>query len=197
MTALVVAKYGALAPLVSSVGSLVAAAAAIGLAWRGRARWEPSEEDVAAGPQRVGGLVAAIAIALLWATANDSGSDPLLVGLAIALTTVAVLALLAYSYVISTQTYEVVVVQSRNADPKTQKIIGGFALTPNAKKVAAERTVTTQEILRGSQYDVDRIWTRPSRAFAKLVFVACYLALTVSGTVAIACAAMLIAHTAD
>jgi hypothetical protein len=190
-------KYGALAPLVSTVGCLVAAAGAIGLAWRGRARWEPSEEDVATGPQKVGGLVAAVAIAVLWASANNSDSDGLLVRLAISLAALAVGALLAYSFVISTQTYEVVIVPARGADPVTRKVIGGFKLTKNAKRVAADRPLTTQDILAGNQYDVDRVWTRSSLALAKVIFVACYLALTVSGTIAIASAAMLIAHTAD
>jgi hypothetical protein len=75
----------------------------------------------------------------------------------------------------------------------SRKIIGGFVLTAQAKKKMRNAEVpTVQQFFEGSAYDVDRLWSRFSRSSAKLLFVVCYLALTISGTVALASAALLI-----
>jgi hypothetical protein len=52
--------------IVADAGALIAAAGAILVSWKGRARWEPWEEDVPKGPQQVAGLVTAVAIGVLW-----------------------------------------------------------------------------------------------------------------------------------
>lgn len=185
--------YGVLQPVVSDAGSLVAATVAIASTWRGRAKWEPSEEDVSAGPQRVGGLVAAILIAVLWFQTNGSSKGHrFLIPLVIILAIVCVASLCLYSFLIAMQTYEKQRVLP-NGTLRKQKVIGGFALTRRAKSTMAEREdLTIQDLFEGSAYDVDRVWTRQSRAIAKLLFVLCYLGLTVSGTVALAGAAILV-----
>ena len=76
--------------------------------------------SVAAGPQKVGALLAAVAIAVLWATANGSRVRSVSASLAIALASVAVVALLAYSFVISTLTYEVVEFTGQSGFPQAK-----------------------------------------------------------------------------
>jgi len=128
------------------------------------------------------------------AQANDPTHDGFLVKLTIALAVGCLLFLCVYSFVIATQTYERVVIPGPGKPPENRKIIGGFVLTDEAKEVQKKERVPIQEVLMGATYDVDRVWTRPSRALARIVFLLCYLGLTVSGTVAIAGAAMLIGH---
>ncbi len=176
--------FGPLAGLVGTVGSIIAAVGAIALTWRGRSRWEPSETDVASGPQRVGGLVNAVLIAVLWVLTRPAGSPPALPALAVALAIVTVAALLAYGFVTATQTYE---------DAKRRrKVIGGFQLTREAKREIRKQKLTVQQYFSGVAYDPDEVWPRSSRALAKLAFVLLYLLLVVSGTVAVAAAAILI-----
>lgn len=184
-------NYGALQPVVSDAGSIIAAGGAIALAWRGRFNWEPSEQDVSGGPQKVGGLVAAILIVILWVSAHGSPRSQFLVPLVVGTAAICVVALCAYSFLIGLQTYTRIGVVDGHA--QNQKIIGGFALTAQARKILNERSdLTVQGLFEGSAYDVDRVWTRPSRAAAKVLFVVCYLSLAISGTVALAAAAILI-----
>ncbi len=176
--------FGPLTGLVGTVGSIFAAGIAIALTWRGRARWEPSETDIAKGPERVGGLVTAVLIVILFVVTRPQGSVGLLPVLAIFLLLVCVASLLAYSYITGTNTYD---------DAKRdRKIIGGFKLTPRAKREMRAQKLTEQRFFGTVEYDPDEVWPRSSRSLAKLVFVALYLLLVVSGTVAIAAAAILI-----
>jgi hypothetical protein len=189
-------QYGVLQSLVSTAGSIVAAGGAITLAFRKRAKWEPSEEDIKRGPEKVGGLVGAILIAILYfetKSSSKSSSDHhhLLINLALAGIIVCVVALLAYGFLTSMQTYNQVC--AVDGVVSNRKIIGGFMLTAQAKKNMRNAGVPTiQQFFEGSAYEVDLLWSRPSRSSAKLLFVICYLALTISGTVALASAAILL-----
>ena len=174
-------EFGPLTGLVGTVGSLFAAGVAIALTWRGRARWEPSETDIAKGPERVGGLVTAVLIVILFVVTRPQGSGGLLPVLAIFLLVVCVASLLAYSYITGTNTYD--------DGKRDRKIIGGFKLTPRAKREMRTQKLTEQRFFSTVDYDPDEVWPRSSRSLAKLVFVALYLLLVVSGTVAIAAAA--------
>ena len=103
-----------------------------------------------------------------------------------------VIFLLAYGFLVATQTFEIIYSPSANKYT-TKNIIGGFWLTKEALSLKKKHKVTsTQEFLKGAEYDVDKVWSRPSRALAKLLFVVCYLGLTVSGTLALACAAIVL-----
>lgn len=183
---LLAADYGPLKDLVAVAGAIMAAVAAIGFAWRGRARWEPSEEDVPAGAQKVGGLVAAIAIVLLWVEWNDPADAHALNALAIGLGIAAVLFLLIYSYLVGVQSYDEV-----KPDGSRKRIIGGFWMTSAAKQEhAAAGNISVQELLHRAGYDADRLWSRPSRQLAKTSFQIGYLGVTISGTVALAAVAI-------
>jgi hypothetical protein len=183
--------YGPLTNLVGTAGSIVAAGAAIALAWRGRTKWEPSEEDISKGPQKVGGLVAAVMIVLIWALLNDSAHFTFLVRCAIWLASLCVLSLLVYGFLAATQTYYVVVAPNPNETVK-KNIIAGFWLTNEARESRRKNKVTTQVLLAGAAYDPDVLWSRASRGLAKMFFTLFYLGLTVTGTLALTCAAIIL-----
>jgi hypothetical protein len=183
--------FGALGPLVGAVGSLIAAAGAILLTWRGRARWEPSETDIPSGPQRVGGLAIAVLVAVLYFSTRAPGAESFLPGLAVGLVLICVVVLLVYSFFTSTQTFE----DSR----RRRRVIGGFTLTPRARDAIAPggpaEPPTVQQLFERGGFDPDLVWPRQSRALAKVSFVLFYLLLVVSGTMALASAAILIEKT--
>jgi hypothetical protein len=181
--------YGVLTDLVAAAGSLMAATGAIGLAWRRRADWEPSEEDIPKGAQRVAGLLAAVAIALLWAKWHDPPPDlgPL-DRLAIGVAAATLVSLLIYGYLVGTQTYTKV-----DGTGAEKGIIGGFWMRTNAKRKRDEEQITTQQLFEGSAYNPDLLWSRPSRQLAKLSFQLAYIGLVGCGTVALAASAIRLA----
>lgn len=103
---------------------------------------------------------------------------------------VSFVALLVYVYLIVVQTYTREIAVSASAT-RTDKVIGGFWLTPEGRKQAALGK-TVQDIFAGMAYRADNLWPRPARALAKLSFIASYVLLMVAGTVALAAAGILI-----
>jgi hypothetical protein len=182
-------NYGPFASLVGTAGSIIATGAALLLGFKGRARWEPSEEDVSKGPQRVGSLVGAVGIVLVWA--NSRPEDLLvLTHLAVWLLGITVASLLAYGLLNSTLIYHVEVA----VDPtKTARhnIIGGFWFAKGISAKIRSEGVTVQDFLKGTAYKTDVVWPRLSRGLAKQAFVLAYLLLTVCGTLALASASII------
>lgn len=188
-------EYGSLAPLVKVVGWLVSASVAIGLSWRGRAKWEPVEEDVARGQAKVAGLLTAVGIAVIWSRLANPSHVDLITRMAMWFAAGAVLALLIYGLFISMWVYQRQVLNPQN-EVIEEKIIGGFALTAQARAVRrrqkTKQPVTVQELFAGAAYDPDKLWHRPVRAFSKLCFAICYMCLVVCGSIGISCAAILL-----
>ena len=184
--------YGPLRSVVSGALCIMAAGGAVGAAWKGRAKWEPSEEDVAKGPQKVGALVSSISIVLLWTQYRGPDDRESVVRATVVLGAACLFFLCVYGFSIAAQTYNALYVGS-DGTVQGRKIIGGFRRTKTARQAQNDNKVTTQELFEGAAYDPDKVWTRASLAFAKLIFVIGYLGMTVSGTVALACAAILLA----
>jgi len=184
--------YGVLSNIVTTAGSLVSATTALTLGWRGRASWEPSEQDISKGPQKVASLISAVSVALVWVYLRqpeqiDWTSKVTIFG---AIFTASFL--LLYGFVSATQTYFREIGDS-SSDTKRENVIGGFSLVPEARDfIRDHKTVTLQEYFRIVSYDFDRVWKRSSRALAKQLFVLVYMGLTVSGTISIASASMLV-----
>jgi hypothetical protein len=178
--------YGPLTDLVKYAGILISSAGGIGLTWRRRAAWEPSEQDVPKGPSRVAGLLTAVAIGIVWTEYALPKYKTSLVLTAALLGVACLLFLLIYGYLIARFVFEKVIFP----DEHVIKIIGGLNLTPPAKeRLKSEGSI--QAILKDLAYDCDRIWTRESRALAKQLFVLCFIGLNVCGTLALSCTALL------
>jgi hypothetical protein len=190
--------YGPFADIVKIAGSIMAMGLAIGLGWRGRAKWEPIEEDVPAGPRKVGGLIAAITVALIWVGLNDLQYLPVLTKIALYCLGVAFLSLMIY-ILLQMLVYEVVRVPA-GALPGTDvtevvKVIGGLWLRSDARKKLGKEDGpnTVQDLFAGSAYKKDALWPRPAQGLAKVFFALAYISLTVAGTVALGAASILIA----
>ncbi len=181
--------FGSLAPIVKGAGALIAMVIAIILAWKGRAKWEPSEEDIPGGPQKVAGLVSAVIIGIAWYLSTAS-QVIVLSFWAIGLAVFALIMLVVYGYLVSSQTFTQIVIVNRK--PREKKVIGGFRLTDQAARIIKKEKTTTQQFFKGTAYDPDMVWTRPSRSLAKSAFVVSYVGLIVGGTLALALAAIII-----
>ncbi len=187
--------YGVFSTIVPTAASLVAAASAIAVSFKGRAKWEPVQEDIPGGASKVAGLFSALSIALLWFWFSFRGGDnaEMLTKIAAFLGGATLVSLVLYAILVGIYVYERI--EAVDDDPKhavTKKIIGGFCLEAEAKRKRAIHKVTIQELFAGSGYNVDKIWPRPCRAFAKVAFQLSYIGLVYCGTTALAAAVILI-----
>jgi len=181
--------YGPLTDLVKYSGILISAAAAIGLTWRRRANWEPSEQDVPKGAAKVSGLLAAVAVGIIWTQYSSSPyKDPLVIAAA-SLGVTCLVFLLIYGYLIARFVYERTI-SSRKNQCQIVKVIGGFTLTKDAREQLSNAG-SVQKLFEGAAFDADLVWDRGSRALAKQLFVLCFIGLNVCGTLALSCAALL------
>lgn len=191
MIILAAENYGQLAPLVVTVGTIVSAAAAIVMGFRGRAKWEPSEEDVSVGPQKVAGLITAIGIVVIWVRMNNPKLMPFLTDTAVGFGIATIVFLLAYGWLISVYTYTKIT-SPRTDQTREIKIIGGFCLVKDAKEELKRSNTSVQKLFAGRGYEEDLVWKRGCRAAAKMFFVLSYLGLTFCGTMALTLVAMMI-----
>ncbi|WP_145063622.1 hypothetical protein [Engelhardtia mirabilis] len=190
MTGLADADYGPLAQTVAAAGSLLSAMAAIAAAWRGKARWEPVEEDLPGGSRKATGLLSAIGIAAIWYWMRDPAKVRLLTEVSVGLGASCVVSLVIYGILVAVFTYERVVATAPN-ETHSEKIIGGFWLTQAASQKRRQRGLTIQELFLGAAYDPDKVWPRLSRALSKACFVLAYGLLVSTGTIGLTCASIL------
>lgn len=186
-------EAGTLEPVVKAAGWLISAIAAIGLGWRGRTNWEPADESVNRGAAKVSGLLAAVGLALVWTQLASPEDERTLVLLVVTFSVLCLLSLLGYSYVLGTKVFTKEVTTGPAAS-RTVKQVGGFRLTKNATTFLDQRPdLTILELFKGAAYDPDKVWTRGSREAAKQVLIVGYIGLTMCGTLALSCAAILVA----
>jgi hypothetical protein len=187
--------YGVFAKIVAVSGTILAAGSAIGLGWRRRAKWEPIEQDVPAGPQKVGSLVSAVSIALLFAFLNDLKYARTLGTTAAWCLGGTIVALVVYTLLFSI-VYEKEAIAAGAQPPKTVrvKVIGGTWLTPVARaKLGFDGAETIQDLYDGAAYNKDRVWPKIAQQLAQALFILAYLGLVCAGTIALACASILVA----
>ena len=188
---------GVLAQAVATAGSLIAAVAAFSLCWKGRSNWEPVEQDIPRASQKVGSLLIAIAIAIMWyrfvhqrsLTADNLTLISIYCGLA------TLIFLLLYSLLIGVFVYSKTYVVDAQNHVAESKIIGGLWLSSHAKTVLRSGPLTVALLFKGSGYNEDLVWSKISRSLAKLLFQLGYIGLVGGGTCALAAIALLIAST--
>lgn len=164
----------------------MAMVAAISFGWKGRAKWEPDEEDIPKGPQKVASLVAACSIAMIYLLMAKPEFVSQLTRIVIFSLVVTVLSLLVYTLLVNGLIYEKVV-----SKHKTIKIIGGLWKTKTASAAQKKESVTTQELFAGGQYMPDKVWPRIARGLSKVLFLLGYFGLSDAGTIALGTVAVI------
>jgi hypothetical protein len=176
-------EYGALNGVVQTASAVVSAAIAIGALWWAR----PKLADVPEALVKSGEVVlTAIGIVLIWTRLSEPSSSPeltrWLVVLAIALS-VALVVLVVLSIGCS-------LIRERHT-PDAERVVGGFWLS-----TAGRNAVTTfgnrQEAYHSLQYNAGDTWPLPSRILAQGLFLIFDWVVAVSGSVALAGAAILV-----
>jgi hypothetical protein len=180
--------YGPLSGLVGSVGAILAAGAAITLAWVRNANWTPPENDVPTGPPKVAGLLTSVAIAGLWFETGKALRSHDLEKIAIWCAVATLVFLLVYSFLMGVFIYHREIATGPN---KTERIrtTGGLWLTRDAR-VKLKKAKTIQRLFAGAAYDHDLIWSRVSRSIVKTFLIVSFLGLQVCGSIAIATVAL-------
>jgi hypothetical protein len=177
------ANYGPFAQIVSYATGGLAAIGSITFAWKRRAHWEPAEEDVPTGGQKVAAVLALVALVYVYTTIT-AGNVQRFVNATIFLGVSLLIALLVYIFLISTCTY---------VGKGSKKIIGGLWTTSFAKsELDSIRGETIQDLLGRNQFEKDRIWPRPAQATARILFMLAYIGMIFCGTVAVTLAAQIV-----
>jgi disulfide bond formation protein DsbB len=175
-------QFGIFAGIAGTALTLAAAAAAIRLAWAERKGWQPPEEAVSKGTARIAALGSMVGLALIFALGKSVLGLKGLTILALVSFVVALVSLGATIYLSITRVF-----RRKNG----KRTVGGFRLTDEAKEIQTQKRQTEAQLFKDSQDDHDRVWIPKSRAAAHIVFSFAYIALILSGTIALAAAAAL------
>jgi hypothetical protein len=182
--------YGVLKDVVTVAGSLIAATYAIGLAWMRRAKWMPPNETVTGGTAKTSALLCAVIVVVLYLLRTQIGfanlayfALGLLPGVLLGLS-VSIYVNTAYSY-----TKRAVTPHGQNIE---ERVLGGFSLTEEAKKISAKKGKLAQALYENSNYQRDLVWTQGSQAALQVASTLGFIVLQVCGSLALATASMLV-----
>ena len=187
---LVAADYGPLAKLVGLVFCASSAGWAILASFRGRAKWEPSQESLPNGPRRVAGAGTALFIIIIWVTLNKPEHVSVLIKLGVTTFALCVFFLLFYRFLIPVYTYTKLTITNKGT--VETKVLGGLWRKKEAVEGEKKQRVTTQKYFKGVAYEEDSVWPRPARELANTLFAIAYIGLTICGALALTCGGMLL-----
>lgn len=182
-------ELGILTGLVDDVGALMAAGLALTLAFKGRNKWEPVEEDIPNVSVRIVGLLTAVGVGILYFKSVTGTNANIYMWLAIMFSIILLVGLFFYILLITIYTY--VDVKAPTGASESKKVIGGFSLTDDAKE-ALKKYKTVQEVYFKAAYEKDLVWTRPSQALAKFSFLFAYFLIITGGCFALASGAIML-----
>ena len=154
--------------LSKSAALLLSVAAAFMLSWRGRAKWEPSEEDIPGALNQLARLLTAVTMVLMLTQLSEGRNAGTAAALMIASLVGCLACFFAYAYLTATHTYKA----------SDTRFVIGFRLQPNLELRDGETMIEYARRVG----DPDKVWTASSRAGAKLLFALCYLGLNVLGS---------------
>ncbi|MEQ8733816.1 MAG: hypothetical protein RIC29_02760 [Rhodospirillaceae bacterium] len=183
--------YGILTGIVDEIGLVIGAGSAVVFAVKGRARWEPSEEDVPNGPIKVASIITGIGVGALYAISINEYDYSFFFGTMIFASVALFIGLMAYTILITVYTFDKQVPVSEN-ETRTIKVIGGFWLTQDAKEKLQNNFPTTQKLFHSSAYDMDMIWPRVSRGLTKIAFLIAYFSMIFGGGFGVASTAIIL-----
>jgi hypothetical protein len=179
-------EYGVFANVVATAGSLAAAAAAITLAFKKRAKWQPPEETVPAAVSRVSGLIAMIFIALIYVFAKDLGR------IWLAVIALVFLAATVYTLTVTIRvntTFSFYYPGMKEEDRK----LGGDVLEDEAARIKAEKKINEQQLFTDAQGNKDLVWTKASQSSIQIRSTLSFIGLIAFGTCALAAVSLLVA----
>lgn len=182
---------GPFAPVVGYVGAILAAVFLIGTIWRGKISvWRSPDEDLPDTIQKIVGVLCGVGMVVLWLYITVENLDDV-VRFAISTGVILIIAFILYALLLGVLTYEVQVAANESS-VNLEKIVGGFWLKEDAKKIKKSEGVTNRELLKGAAYDPDKLWDPLSRGVAKSALLFALLSIMVSGTLSISAAGFIV-----
>jgi hypothetical protein len=177
-------NLGPFAPLVGIIGSIIASVCAIIILWVKRfSLWRVPDEDLPGTLKSVISVICGAGIVVLWVFADPSKIQ-FLFSICLYLGIATLVSYLIYSFLISVFTYyEEVKVGVDSVEKKN--IMGGLWLTQKAKEKKESDNKEIQELLKDAAYVKDKIWSRMSRAFLKVILQILFITIIVGGTITI------------
>jgi hypothetical protein len=180
-------EYGVFAQIVAIAGALASAAAAIGLAFMKRAKWQPPEEALPAVASRFAALLAMIVIGLLYVFGPRIGL------VALAVITVLFFTIAIVSLVIAIKTNITYSFYYPDGDEKNRKL-GGNTLTEEAARIQQQhKGRSEQELFVDAHGNKDLVWTKSSQASINIRSTLSFIGLIGFGTCSLAAVATLVA----
>lgn len=168
----------------------MAAATAVGLAWRRRSKWEPDISDIPDAPGKVAAAFTAVLLGLLWYDEGLSLGLPALPTVTVTCMGIALGGLLAYVLLNATLLCEQEIAAT-TATTKKRKIIGGLWLTAQAR-VAHKTEPDVGTILKMAANNPNWVWPPVARGLSQVLLIIAYMMLVVGGSTALAAAGLLI-----
>ena len=179
-------EYGPLASIVSLSLAIVATGTSISLAWRGKHKWAPVQEQLGGGAEKISVLVAAVVVVVLFVTYSAGARTGELTAVVLVGAVCTLLLFAAYQYLFGRFTYRV----NRGKKSET-RIIGGSTLTSQAESAMKERNIAdAEDLLPGFANSPLQVWTRASIERNKTVLSVGYALLILLGTVCLGSAAV-------
>lgn len=160
--------------------------------FKGRAEWEPHDQDIPSGSHRLAALAACVLIVLVtyaWGTPQFGGviGAIALIGLILA-----IICYFSYQQLTTKHIYKI----GRIVDGQSVRvnILGGAYPTSEAQKKINEG-ITVPELVDGCGGNLSQIWDNDSRSETRLKYEASYMGMIVGGTLSLASIGILFSWT--
>ena len=186
-----------LSDVVTNAGFAVAAATALGLGWMRRqgSKWAPPDEAVSRGTTKVGALVTAVLLVVMYAFLKQSGPSAILAALGVVFLVLAVGALLFTTYLMTAYGYEYQAVGWFGSTVK-RRHLGGKKLTEEAKNIKTKRGVSVARLVFEAQDEMTLVFEPDSIAAVHTQALAAFLLLQSAGSLALGAAGLLLSNIA-
>ena len=179
--------YGQLKGIVAIAGSLIAAGAAIRLAWMRRAKWMPPAETVPAGTAKVSALLCSAVVGILFLAKFQIGLRSMIT-ISLVCLVLTLIALCVSTYTNTTYSFT-----RRSRSPKgvhEARVLGGYKLTEEALEISRKKRMGHQQLFENANCNPDLVWTRESQALVQIASTMGFVLLQASGSVALASVAI-------
>jgi hypothetical protein len=172
--------------IVKGATAALAMIGALYAGFKGRAKWEPHDQDVPKGAQRFGSLGACVLVVLILYFFGSPKYAVVVAAIMVVVLIVGFLSYQTYQYLTSSLIYELEKV-TKGVSGRI-KVLGGERqdLSVQAQK-EIKRGATVQELVEGCGGDLEKIWPQESRAKTKQKYERSYTLMIICGTTALAC----------
>jgi len=177
-------NFGPFAPVVGYVGAALAAVYGIwALIWKKQV-WQTPQYILPPAIRGILGIVLVVGMIFIWLDTNPQNIKAK-INLALIFVIIAVVSFVLYLALLRVLTYDKEEAISAS-ETRIVNVIGGLWLKKSAKQQMINNGVATiQDLLRGTAYNLDALWSRFSQELSKTIIVILYLSIVTFGILGI------------